>query len=151
MKDLSYGVSLGLSEPNLLEIWQRSMNDSSLIRPVFTRASSRSKFENELLKLVRIFDQSHVIVTHVSTDASSNPFESKNDPVSTFYYFDGSHLLERADGKVWLYGHTHSHADYVHPNGCRLIIMLWVIRVRNLERRFVPFIYRWGGVACQEQ
>jgi hypothetical protein len=81
----------------------------------------RTFFEEELLKLEAIFDQSQVIVTHVGPDASSMPTKYQNNPLSTFFYFDSSSFLERAKGKVWCYGHTHIHADYHHSNGCRLI------------------------------
>ncbi len=62
-----------------------------------------------------------MIVTHVSPDIEGMPSKHRNDPVSTFYYFDGSKLLIKTKSKVWCYGHTHSHADYHHKNGCRLV------------------------------
>ncbi|WP_317967786.1 metallophosphoesterase [Paenibacillus sp. CCS19] len=119
--DFSFGVAMGFSEPYLLEIWQRSMNDANLILPRFTLSTLQYHFNKELEKLESIFDQSQVIVTHVSPDASNMPTRNLNDPVSTFYYFDGFHLLSRAKGKVWCYGHTHTHADYYHQEGCRLV------------------------------
>lgn len=97
------------------------MNDSALITPTFTQVKLRHFFENEFAKLERIVDECDVIVTHVGPDASNMSSKYKNDPVSTFYFFDGSSLLERASGKTWCFGHTHTHYDYVHDKGCRLI------------------------------
>ncbi|KUP22055.1 hypothetical protein AWJ19_21330 [Paenibacillus sp. DMB5] len=78
-------------------------------------------FVAELTKLERIFNQSQVIITHVGPDVSSTLQQYKNSPVSTFFYFDGSDLLTRANNKVWCYGHTHTLSDYHHDDGCRLI------------------------------
>ncbi|OMF88734.1 hypothetical protein [Paenibacillus sp. FSL R7-0337] len=97
------------------------MNDSSLIYPTFTREFLKDYFQEELRKLEGIFDHSQIIITHVGPDASSVIQQYKNSPVSTFFYFDGSDLLIRANDKVWCYGHTHTHTDYHHTDGCRLI------------------------------
>ncbi|MFC5528358.1 metallophosphoesterase family protein [Cohnella yongneupensis] len=120
--DFSYGVSsLGFSESRLYAVWQQYMNDANLIFPTFTRERLKGFFEWERWKLEEVFNECQVIVTHVGPDASSMPTKYKDSPVSTFFYFDGSHLLERANGKVWCYGHSHDHVDYVHSSGCRLI------------------------------
>lgn len=120
--DFSFGVEqLCFSEHYLYEIWQRSMNDSELILPKLSLHMLRSFFEEEFDKLQSIFKKSQVIVTHVSPDAEGMPSKHRNDPVSTFYYFDGSKLLSTAKNKVWCYGHTHTRADYLHKDGCRLI------------------------------
>lgn len=119
--DMSYGVSKGYSLYELYYLWGRTMNDSSLIQPTFTQDGLRHVYEAEFAKLELIFNQSQVIVTHVGPNASNMPSKYHNDMVSTFYYFDGSTLLDRADGKIWCFGHTHSHCDYVHDRGCRLI------------------------------
>ncbi|GIO38844.1 hypothetical protein J41TS12_37050 [Paenibacillus antibioticophila] len=119
--DFSYGATLGFSESYLYDVWQVCMNDSNLIFPTKSRQDLKGFFEEELTKLEAIFEQSQVIVTHVGPDAASMPQMYKSSPVSTFFYFDGSNLLSRAHNKIWCYGHTHSHADYHHSNGCRLI------------------------------
>ncbi|MEK4449426.1 MULTISPECIES: metallophosphoesterase family protein [Paenibacillus] len=119
--DFSYGATLGFSESYLYDIWQVCMNDANMILPLFSSQGLRDFFEAELLKLEAILDESQVIVTHVGPDAESMPKMYKNSPISTFFYFDGSNLLARAKDKIWCYGHTHSHADYYHSDGCRLI------------------------------
>ncbi|MBA9087282.1 hypothetical protein FHR92_003766 [Fontibacillus solani] len=119
--DMSYGVSLGFSQSELYYLWGRSMNDSSLIIPTFTENRLRTLFESELAKLEHIFDQCQVIVTHVGPDVSNVINKYKNDPVTTFFYFDGSTLLERANGKTWCFSHTHTHYDYIHDKCCRLV------------------------------
>ncbi|WP_419885709.1 metallophosphoesterase family protein [Paenibacillus sp. B-A-8] len=119
--DWSYGVSLGYSKSYLYDLWHRSMNDSNLIFPIHNQVSLENFFEDELSKLERIFDQSQVIITHVGPDTSSMESKYQNSPVSTFFYFDGLQLLDRAKGKVWCFGHAHTHVDYQHREGCRLI------------------------------
>lgn len=105
------------------DLWLKNMkhSDSDLIFPRFTRDNLEAFFQAELRKLEAVFDECDVVVTHVGPDAASMPSKYKESPGSTFFYFDGSYLLERAGGKVWCYGHSHTHTDYVHSSSCRLI------------------------------
>ncbi|OME71500.1 hypothetical protein BSK65_10695 [Paenibacillus odorifer] len=121
--DFSYGISLGYSKSFLYDLWLKNMkkSDSDLIFPRFSHDSLEAFFQAELRELEAVTDECQVIVTHVGPNAASMPCKYKESPVSTFFYFDGDHLLNRAGSKVWCYGHSHAHSDYVHSSGCRLI------------------------------
>ncbi|WP_201317510.1 metallophosphoesterase [Paenibacillus sp. EPM92] len=112
--DFSYGLrELHMQMDHLRRIWKGKMNDSRLIHTL-------PSFEEEVAKLESIFGASDVIVTHVGPDWSRVAGGCRYDPVTSFYYFDGSDLLSRANGKTWCFGHTHDHYSYV-KNGCYLV------------------------------
>lgn len=115
-----YDYSYGIKEMNqtykaMHELWLSEMNDNHLIYGV-------PKFEDELTKLERVLDQSHVdvIVTHVGPDWSKLQSNYQAGLTTSFYFFDGSKLLSRSSGRVWCFGHTHDHYAY-EKDGCFLI------------------------------
>jgi predicted phosphodiesterase len=112
--DFSYGLhELHMHIDHIRRVWKSSMNDSRLIHTL-------PSFEEELTKLESIFEASDVIVTHVGPDWSKLTGKNRYDPLTSFYYFDGSSLLSRAQGKTWCFGHTHDHYSY-EKNGCYLV------------------------------
>ncbi|WP_256761803.1 metallophosphoesterase [Cohnella sp. WQ 127256] len=113
-----YDFSFGLQElhmhiDHIRRVWKGVMNDNKFIHTL-------PNFEAEMAKLERVFAESKVIVTHVGPDWSKVTGEYRYDPVTSFYYFDGSSLLTRAQGKTWCFGHTHDHYSY-EKNGCHLV------------------------------
>ncbi|TDG00909.1 metallophosphoesterase family protein [Paenibacillus piri] len=120
--DCSFGIqTLNMSQSQLYEEWKKSMNDANLIYPRFTQSTLMDFFNHEYEKLEAVIDESQVIISHVSPDWSHVGGKHLIDPVTSFYYFDGSSLLTRAKGKVWCFGHIHTKVDYLHSDGCRLI------------------------------
>lgn len=120
--DFSFGTQmLGMGRSHLYDLWKRSMNDAHLIYPRFSDSDLLDFFYQEYKKLESIFDQSQVIVTHVGPDWSRVHGCYAYDPVSSFYYFNGTSLLERARGKIWCFGHTHNHYSYYHSSGCYMV------------------------------
>jgi predicted phosphodiesterase len=111
--DCKYGETLGYAEDEIKRNWERNINDAR-------RIYGLPNFNEELEKLEAHFDTSDVILTHVGPDWDHMPLYYKYDINSSFFYFDGIHLLERAKGKIWCYGHTHSTADYKKLD-CRLL------------------------------
>ncbi|WP_240414209.1 metallophosphoesterase [Paenibacillus periandrae] len=112
--DYSFGIQeLGMTKARLHKLWKQAMNDVNYIieSPIFLQ-------EEE--KLSKVFKQCNVVVTHVGPDWSNVHGKYRIDPITSFFYFDGSKWLSQARGKIWCYGHTHSSNDYA-IEGCRLV------------------------------
>ncbi|WP_064199104.1 metallophosphoesterase family protein [Brevibacillus brevis] len=109
--DFSYGMKeLGYSEEALYSKWWDIMNDSRLIKGLLDKSFTFA--DEEKKKLDAIIEPSDVIITHVGGDWSRVIGNYKFDPVTSFYYFDGSQHFSKLEGKVWCFGHTHQRYDY---------------------------------------
>lgn len=109
--DFSYGMKeLGYSKEALYSIWWDVMNDSRLIKGLLDKSFAFADVEKK--KLDSIIESSEVIISHVGGDWSRVIGNYKFDPVTSFYYFDGSKYFSSLKGKVWCYGHTHQRYDY---------------------------------------
>lgn len=111
--DYSYGYKLGYTWKNLHAYWTSSFNDSNYI-------TECPDIVKEKQKLDAIFDTCDVVVTHVSPDDSRvNPLYLL-DPMTAFFYFDGTEFLDRAKGKIWCFGHAHYRLMY-RNKGCLFV------------------------------
>lgn len=117
--DFSYGIQvLGRSLSFMLEHWASRMNDINYMTGLPRR--TLDMFWEEKKKLDQIIHDSDVIITHVSPDWSHIDERYRIDPVSGFYYFDGSQYMEQIEGKIWCTGHVHLSHSYMHQ-GCWFI------------------------------
>ncbi|MBA9087285.1 hypothetical protein FHR92_003769 [Fontibacillus solani] len=111
--DYTFGLKLGYSWKKLDAYWFSHFNDSNYI-------TECPDFAEEMKKLDAIFDSCDVVITHVSPDDSRVNPRYRVDPMTSFYYFDGSEFLSRAKGKVWCFGHVHYRQMYIN-RGCLLV------------------------------
>jgi predicted phosphodiesterase len=117
--DFSYGIKeFGKTDEEMKMLWYEVMSDPKLIKGL-------PDFNKEIQNLKSILDESDVIVTHVGGDWSrlhTIPENLRYTPGLTpsFYFFDGSEWINHLNGKVWCFGHTHDHYDYIR-NGCRFV------------------------------
>lgn len=121
--NFQYGVvEHGLTVQHLIELWHQRMNDSRLIY-VNSRVGSLDNlalFNEKYALLKSIYNQCDVVMSHIGPDWSQVP-EKYKDPTTSFYYFDGSRLLESEHKpKLYLYGHTHDCSQY-RRHGVNLI------------------------------
>ena len=77
-------------------------------------------FEQEFDKMDKIADKCDVIISHVGPDWSNVSPKFAADPCTGFFYFDGSQILQRCSGKVWVFGHTHDEMDFM-SSGCQML------------------------------
>ncbi len=122
--DASYGVEVcGKSSIFINQLW-RMMPCS---RYIFTNGFENPRFKwqeycsNQKKILEKFYKECDVIFSHVSPDWSQiKPFFA-NDPMSTFFHFDGREILKNCKGKIWVHGHTHAMYDYHTDSGCHII------------------------------
>ena len=112
-----------------MDIAKRSINDFRRIR---TSAGQRLR-PNDTLKLYRKswswfveelakpFDGKTVIVTHFAPHRGCIAPEHEGSDVSPYFVSDLSNLMQKYPIAVWCYGHTHTNADFIAENGCRVI------------------------------
>lgn len=116
----------GVSQKDVKLDWLYTMNDSNLIRvPNQDGNPGRIDFisfcNSEKEKLNSIIESLDVIVTHVSPDWSRIPLKY-NKSSSTFWYFDGSYLIEKTNQRqIWVHGHTHDSHYYELSNRSTII------------------------------
>lgn len=117
--DFTYGTKeLNIDKSDVFEAWEDYMNDGVYIKGIENRPYK--KFEIEKEKLEKIIYKSDVIITHVGPDWSNITQKYKNDICTSFYYFDGNEYFQYLNEKIWCFGHTHEHYNYI-KDGCRFI------------------------------
>lgn len=112
--DYSFGLQQGgYTHDELEELWKDKMNDINYINGL-------PDFIEEKKKLANLIDQNpDVIITHVGPDWIHAKNEYVKGIMKSFYFFDGQEFLDRCEGKIWCFGHTHEHYSYMYK-GCRL-------------------------------
>lgn len=119
-----------VSDGEIREFYSKSMNDINYImfghKPYrvplayghFYIQSSLDPiefFRKEQEKLQRIndYDNVDVMISHFCPMIPYGmPEEYIDDPVSTFFLFNGYKDIERISPKIWLYGHMHNNYDF---------------------------------------
>ena len=118
--DFEYSIqNFNLNKEEVYDIWHAVMNDGMYIKNLGS-FYHLDYFNEQKEKLSSIIEQSDVIITHVGPDWSRIHPQYELDHTSSFYFFDGSCYFPYIDKKVWVYGHTHTRADYIN-HGCRFI------------------------------
>lgn len=112
--DFQYGIQrYGYSHKEMTDIWTERMNDGVYINGI-------PDVDAEKQKLSELLDQNpDVIITHVSPDWTHAKEKYVRGLMKSFYFFDGQSFLDRCEGKIWCFGHTHEHYSYTYK-GCRL-------------------------------
>ncbi len=122
--DLQFGVvELGLTIQHLTEVWKHTSNDSRLInvKSASGTLDNLALFKDQYALLKNIYKQCDVVMTHIGPDWSHVDPVYKEDPVTSFYYFDGRNLLaSEHKPKLWLFGHTHNPCSYLSKYGVRM-------------------------------
>lgn len=117
--DFSYGIKYFNCPVSRQEyLYKEYMNDHFNMRGL--PRQSLNMFWNEQNKLNGIIDRADVIMSHYGPDWSKIPFDYKDSPTTSFYFFDGTQYFDKLKGKTWLFGHVHNHYDYV-KHGCWFI------------------------------
>lgn len=108
-------LSPGPYSPDIHSLWRNYSNDSLQIYP---RLHYYETMSQELDKVKSVLEQGvDIMLTHICpvSDPSIPDPKHKDDLSTTFYCFDGAHLIEKYSPKVWVYGHMHSpHSTTVH-------------------------------------
>jgi len=106
-----YGVKNYGYDMNMInQIWEKTINDAHYIKP---RPDIIKTYEIERKKLLSIYQDCDLIITHVAPDI---PDEFKN-PVSSFFHFDGEEFIKNNNRtKLWIFGHTHHSHDFMVGN-----------------------------------
>jgi len=68
----------------------------------------------EKLKLEKIYNNCDVMITHVNPSFLEEHIDKKyhNNPINTFFTFDGSKFFKNGSMKYWVFGHTHDPIEY---------------------------------------
>lgn len=81
-----------------------------------TKFDPKEMFNKQINKLKSI-ENADVMISHFSPVVPPNMNDRYvDDPVSTFYYFNGCEEVERINPKYWVFGHTHDNYDYKYHN-----------------------------------
>lgn len=74
-------------------------------------------FNEQRCEISRLAAEADVMITHFGPIADYIPDRYAGDPVSGFFYFDGTAILrKRSAPPVWVYGHTHAEAMFTYES-----------------------------------
>jgi len=101
------------------KLWSDTMNDSNWIKELKGNTHTESYnnvmnlFYNEISKFDK-YSNADIIVTHVSpVNIPSLMIERyRNDPVSSFFCYNGIDQVKNCIAKYWIFGHTHVELEY---------------------------------------
>lgn len=112
-----------------MDIAKRGINDYWMIlaaggkrlRPIDTLKLYRKSWRWLDEQLAKPFAGKTVVVTHFAPHRGCIAPEHEGSDVSPYFMSDLSDLMQRHRIAVWCYGHTHTNADFLAENGCRVI------------------------------
>lgn len=107
-------------EHMILEHWREYMNDYEYIwlnedENGFNLFDMAKKMNEDVWDRFR---ESDVFISHIQP--IEKYFMKDGDPSNGYYCFDGNKMMWEAEGKVWIYGHTHITHEYNYA-GCNFL------------------------------
>lgn len=72
-------------------------------------------------ELSKPFDGKTVVVTHFAPHPGCVAKEHQGSDLSPYFVSDLRWLMSKHRIDVWCYGHTHTNADFIAENGCRVV------------------------------
>lgn len=119
--DFSYGINNhSLTIQYLEEVWHHRSNDSRLIKvdnTVHGMIDNLEYFKEQYALMEKIHKDCDVVMSHIGPDDSFVP-EHYKEPTTSFYYYDGSKILENMNhNQVYFFGHTHDPYNTVSKSG----------------------------------
>lgn len=95
--------------PDIKRLYSKKVGDPKIMGDL----NPKEYFEEEKRKLDGINSDIDVMITHYGPTVPDDIRENyKNDPKTTFYFFDGERYLKKLSPKKWIFGHTHDHFDF---------------------------------------
>ncbi len=100
------------------QLWKNSLNDSNYIYGMKWQEYA----EQEKEKIEKIYKDVDVMVTHVNPSIIKEHTSSfyREEETTGFFTFDGSKYLKDGSMKYWIFGHTHTKAEF-EANGIKCI------------------------------
>lgn len=108
---------------------QRSINDYRLIRgsdghPLEPRETARLHRETVAFltaELAKPFDGKTIVVTHFSPHRGTIHPMYGGDKLTPYFCADMSWLMEKHKIDLWIFGHSHTNANFIAEGGCRVL------------------------------
>jgi len=121
--DNSYGKLLKFSDHSLYNLWKTRMQDARYIMQYKTYHDNydavikKSSFDYikhfkvEMHKMKKI-NEADILVSHYGPIISPESMKRYSEVDTTFFYYNGTFLLNKLKPKLYIYGHVHS--QYIH-------------------------------------
>lgn len=93
--------------------WRKCMADS---RYILAKGFDYVRFsEEQKEKLRKVYKEADVVFSHIAPVRDHFPEKFQN-PISTFFQFNGDEFLRDSGEKIWVFGHTHDPLEFTRGN-----------------------------------
>ena len=91
-------------------LWRRTMADAAYLYVMDWQAYAKE----ECKKLEHIYRDVDVMITHINPSIEKEHTDRmyRNEDTTGYFTFEGSKFLKGGSMKYWVFGHTHSRAEY---------------------------------------